>query len=109
MRGWLAALVLVPLLVQANELEECALASVSSDYGEFTLSLRAGEPEILHLGGGHRLALLADPVGRSGLVMISTEARSGHSRLSTNVMVGPGKPASLQVADLSVELRVVPL
>ncbi|WP_417346765.1 hypothetical protein [Ferrimonas sp.] len=109
MRRLLAVLLLLPLLGFASDNPDCARVLVSSDYGDYSLSLKPGEPEILTLGGGYSLTLLADPVGDSGMVRITTEAHYNHNRFSTNVTVGPDTPTSVKVAGLSVELSVNPL
>ncbi|WP_028109746.1 hypothetical protein [Ferrimonas futtsuensis] len=108
MRTLMALLCLLPLMGFADDNPGCARVLITSDYGDYSLSLKAGEPEILTLGGGYSLALLADPVGDSGLVKITTEAHYNRNRLSTNVTVGPDTPTSVKVAGLSVELSVDP-
>lgn len=109
MRRLLTVLFLLPLLGFASDNPNCARVLVTSDYGDYSLSLKPGEPEILTLGGGYSLALLANPVGDSGMVTITTETHYHRNRFSTKVTVGPDRPTSLKVAGLSVELSVDPL
>ncbi|BDY04801.1 hypothetical protein [Ferrimonas sp. YFM] len=101
-------LLTLPWLAIANDNSDCARVLVTSDYGKYSLSLKPGEPEILTLGGGYSLALLADPVGDSGHVRITADTHYNRSRFSTNVTVGPDNPTSVVVAGLSVELSVEP-
>ncbi|USD35829.1 hypothetical protein [Ferrimonas sp. SCSIO 43195] len=96
---------MVPIAAMAND--PCARVKISSDYGNYDIGLISGEPEVIELGHGGRLAFMALTQSSSGGIKVSTEMLSGTNRLSTSVLVSPGRPSSLQLSGVQVDVSVI--